>query len=169
MHQEIFTALIGVIGVLIGGLITGGINIWAEKRRHKTERLRLMSSITSTSELEKVRIQAYTDLWSRLGRVSTYRLDEIVENLPIIQEQLQDWYYHKGGGLVIAGSFEQKESTKAAFFQARDLKSSNASEIWDTIHKLRHCLRRDLKIFEDEEEEKKMIAEGKKKIGEMEH
>jgi hypothetical protein len=168
MQQEILTALIGVIGVLIGGLIAGVISIWAEKQRYKTERVRLISSFTSASEVEKVRIQAYTDLWSRLGRISTYRLDEIVKNLPGVQEQLQDWYYHRGGGLVIEGSFEQKESTKAAFFQVRDLESSNASEIWDAIHKLRRCLRRDLKIFEDEEEEKKMMAGARKRIGEME-
>jgi hypothetical protein len=66
-----------------------------------------------------------------------------------------------GGGLVIAGSANNKESTKATFFAARDLVSTNPSEVWEVINNLRRHLRRDLKIFQ--------VTETRKPVKEFSH
>ena len=169
MEKELLTALISAIGGLLGAMIGAGISIWAERQKSRIERAKFLTSLTSVSEIEKARIQAYTDLWTCLDGISTFRPDDIVDNLLKVQERLQDWYYGRGGGLTIAGSASNTESTKAAFFAARDLVSTNPSEIWETFHNLRRHLRRDLKIFQDDKEEEIMIAQTKAKLKKYEH
>lgn len=152
MQDNLLQGIIGAIGGLVGGFLAAGINLLIERRKYKLELVKLMS----TAEVEKARVQAYTELWKCLEGISTWHSGaEIVKNLPQVQSKLQEWYYTKGGGLLIEGSAENKASTKAAFFAARHVKSHNPADVWDKFHHLRHCLRRDLKIFETDEDEEK--------------
>jgi hypothetical protein len=169
MEKEILTALVSALGGLLGGMLGAGMSIWTERQKSRIERAKFLASLTSVSEIEKARIQAYTELWTCLNGISTFRPDEIVDNLPKVQERLQDWYYRRGGGLTIAGSASNMESTKAAFFVARDLVSKNPSEIWEAFHNLRRHLRKDLKIFQDDKEEEMMIIQTKAKLKKYEH
>jgi hypothetical protein len=168
MPNEILSALIAALGGLIGGATGAGISLGIERSKHKMERARFLSSMTSVSEVEKARIESYTELWSCLDGISTHRPSEITQNLPKVQEKMQNWYYNRGGGLLITGSAKHNQSTKAAFFAARDLVSSNTSEIWQVFHELRRCLRRDLKIYESNEDEAKVVSEMKAKLRKLE-
>jgi hypothetical protein len=152
MQDDLSKVLIAIVG-FIGGLLVAGINLFVERRKYRIEMAKLMSA----AEVEKARIEAYKELWKCLDGISTWHTPaEIVKNLPEVQKKLQDWYYRQGGGLLIGGSAENEESTKAAFFNARHIeKNSGAQKIWDSFHKLRRCLRRDLRIFETEEDEKR--------------
>src|SRR2546428_3243487 len=117
----------------------------------------------STPEVERTRIQVYTELWKCLEGISSYHSSaEIVQNLPQVQSKLQEWYYTNGGGLLIAGSADVRESTKAAFFAARHLHSNDPATIWNTFHQLRQCVRRDIKIFGTKEEEERERIEAMK-------
>jgi hypothetical protein len=78
---------------------------------------------------------------------------EDAAGLRAIQLKLQAWYYDEAGGLFIEGSSDEPASTKAAFFAVRDLSSKDSAVMWNAFHRLRHCLRRDLGIFDDPNEE----------------
>jgi hypothetical protein len=58
-----------------------------------------------------------------------------VQNLVAVQKQLQEWYYGIGGGLFIEGAANNSSSSKAAFFAARDLRSTDPVEIWQAFHR----------------------------------
>ena len=97
------SALLSTVGALLGGMIGAGISIWVERQKSRIERAKFLASLTSVSEIEKARIQAYTELWACFDGISTFRPKEIVNNLPKVQERLQEWYYRGGGGLTIGG------------------------------------------------------------------
>jgi len=82
-----------------------------------------------------------------------------------VQKRLQEWYYDRGGGVFLAGAAEKGGSTKASFFAARDLQSSDPSEIWNVFHSLRRGIRRDLGVFESDADEKAVLESVKKKLG----
>jgi hypothetical protein len=99
-------------------------------------------------------LAAYRDPFgSASGALRTHSTDEIVRNLPTVQERLQEWYYDGGGGLFLTGAAEEGGSTKASFFAARDLRSSGPAEIWHVFHGLRRDVRRDLGVFESDVDE----------------
>ncbi len=163
MQGNLLQGIIGAVSGIIGGFLAAGINLFIERRKYKLELMKLMS----TAEVEKARVQAYTELWKCLEGISTWHSrGDMVKNLPQVQSSLQEWYYTKGGGLLIGGSAENKESTKAAFFAARHVTSHDPADIWDKFHHLRRCLRRDLKVFEtdeDEEQERERVMKELKK------
>jgi hypothetical protein len=128
--------------------------------------VKLISSWARSEELEKARIDAYRELWKCLGGISTFNpTDEIVRNLPRVQRRLHDWYYDGGGGLWLTGAAGQLNSPKASFFSARDLRSTDATEVWQVFHHLRKVIRHDLGIFESESDESEYISKVKKKLG----
>lgn len=168
MSGDFLTAVVGALGGLIGGLVGASISFWVERSKSRMERVKFLSQMTTASEVEKARIQAYTSLWSCFEGLSTRHPHEMVANLPKAQDRLQDWYYRNSGGLLLAGSYQQVGSTKAAFFAARDLKSSDPSEIWQVCHELRRCLRRDLKIYDRDEDEGAALRKIREKLKELE-
>jgi hypothetical protein len=168
MNSDVLSGLIGVLGGLLGGLLAGIITIWAERRRYRIERTKLLALTSSAAQVEAARISAYQELWSCLEGISTYRPGEIAQNLRSVQDKLNRWYYASGGGLLISGSADEEGSTKAAFFAARDLRSSNVRAIWEAFHHLRRCLRRDRRIFEDEAEEQTALKQTKRRLAELE-
>lgn len=161
MDSEIITSL---AGGLLGGLLAGIITVWAERKKYRIERAKLLATAHAATDMQAFRIRAYTDLWRCLEGISTYRPDEIVSNLRSVQDKMAHWYYPQGGGLILSGSFEQEGSTKAAFFASRDLKTDDARTIWESFHSLRRCLRRDLGIFEDAAEERRAVEMTKAKL-----
>ena len=99
----------GGICVIIAALIAGSVAIINEVRKNRLE----LAKLTISSEVEKARIIAYMDLWKCLDGISTfYGREKIVANLADVQANLQQWYYARGGGLLIGGSSENRESTK---------------------------------------------------------
>lgn len=168
MPDGILPVIIGAGGGLVGSLIGASISFWIERSRQRTDRAKFIAELSTVSEVEKSRIQAYISLWSCFDGLSTRRPHEMVVNLPKAQDKLQDWYYLCGGGLLLAGTYRQVGSTKAAFFAARDLRSSDPSEIWRVFHELRRCLRRDLKIYDDDEDEARALREIKEKLKQLE-
>jgi hypothetical protein len=165
MSNELLAAIIAAAGGLTGGLIGTSLSFWVERSKQKIERAKFISDLNTTSELERQRIEAYVNLWSCFDGLSTKHPQDMAINLPNAQEKLQDWYYRHGGGLILAGTYHQGDgSTKAAFFAARDLKSSEPSEIWQVFHELRRCLRRDLKIYDDDKEEARALNRIKEQL-----
>lgn len=131
---------------------------------YRLDRSKLISSLSKHDELESARIAAYRELWQCLGGVSTWNPNDIVRNVASVQGRLQQWYYEGGGGLFLEGAAEKGESTKASFFAARDLQSSNPSEIWHAFHSLRRNVRRDIGIFESDADEADALAHVKTKL-----
>lgn len=64
MSNLILSAIIGAAGGLVGALIGAFLSFRAEKEKSKNEQAKLVSSLISSHEVEKARIQAYTELWS---------------------------------------------------------------------------------------------------------
>jgi len=152
-------------GALLGSVVGALVTYRVSSRTYQLDRLKLISSWAKSEEVEKARIAAYRDLWKCLGGVSTHDTNEIVRNLPTVQERLQEWYYDSGGGLFLTGAAELGGSTKASFFAARDLRSTNPSEIWHVFHALRRGIRRDLGVFESDADETAALENVKKKLG----
>jgi hypothetical protein len=131
---SMLTIVLPTTGALLGRAIGAVVTYRISSRTYQIDRLKLISSWTKSEELEKARIAADRELWQCLGGVSTHKADEIVRNLPAVQKRLQEWYYDRGGGVFLAGAAEKGGSTKASFFAARDLQSSDPSEIWTVFH-----------------------------------
>jgi len=137
----------------------------ASLRTQRFERWKLILGWTRSEELEKLRIHAYRELWRCLGGISTFNTAEkIVASLPAVQARLQGWYYDDGGGLFLKGSAKHRDSTKASFFAARDLRCKDALEIWKVFHQLRQSVRHELGIFESPLEEQAHVASVKEKL-----
>jgi len=169
MTDTLVSALITASAALLGGLVGALVSYAVATRAHRLERVRLISSWTKSEEVKRARIAAYRELWSCLGGISTHNSrDVIVKSLPEVQHRLQEWYYDRGGGLLLTGSAEDGQSTKATFFAARDLRSTNAYEIWQVFHRLRGSIRRDLGIFESEADERAALDHVKKILGSYE-
>jgi hypothetical protein len=161
------TALISAVGALLGSAAGALLAYRASARAYRLEHIKLISLRTKSEEVERGRINAYRELWRCLSGISTFNnADEIVRNLPTVQKRLQDWYYDGGGGLFLTGAAEQSNSAKALFFSARDLQSTQPSEIWGVFHQLRRVIRRDLGVFESESDERLYVDSVKKKLGE---
>jgi hypothetical protein len=113
--------LLPTAGALLGSVVGALVTYRMSSRTYRLDRLKLISSWAKSEEVEKARVAAYRDLWKCLGGVSTHSTDEIVRNLPTVQERLQEWYYGSGGGLFLTGAAEEGGSAKTFFFGARDL------------------------------------------------
>jgi hypothetical protein len=151
-----------MLGSAVGALVA----LAGSVRTYRIEHRKLISSWTKSDEVEKARINAYRELWRCLGGISTFNnRDEIVRNLPAVQKRLYDWYYDGAGGLFLTGAAEESNSTKAAFFAARELRSTNPFEIWQVFHDFRRSIRRDLGIFESEADQISHVNSVKKKLG----
>jgi hypothetical protein len=161
--------LLPTAGALLGSVVGALVTYRMSSRTYRLDRLKLISSWAKSEEVEKARVAAYRDLWKCLGGVSTHSTDEIVRNLPTVQERLQEWYYGSGGGLFLTGAAEEGGSAKACFFAARDLQSSDPSEIWHVFHDLRRGIRRDLGVFESDVDESAALENVKKKLGNYEN
>jgi hypothetical protein len=159
------TALPSTVGALIGSIVGAFVTYRVSLRTYQVERLKLISSWAKSEEVEKARVAAYRDLWKCLGGVSTHSTEEIVRNLPTVQVRLQEWYYDNGGGLFLTGAAEKGGSAKASFFAARDLRSTDAAEIWHVFHALRRNIRRDLGVFESDADETAALDSITKKLG----
>ncbi|MGI9074383.1 MAG: hypothetical protein ACR2JB_24410 [Bryobacteraceae bacterium] len=160
------TVLVSTGGAPVGSLCGGFLAFAASLRTQGLERLKLISAWTRSDEVEKLRITAYRELWRCLGGISTFNSGEqIVASLPEVQERLQRWYYDHGGGLFLTGSADQHDSTKAAFFAARDLRSEIPVEIWEVFHQVRRLVRRDVGIFASQLKEQEHLDSVKKKLG----
>ena len=118
--------------------------------------------------IEKERVAAYRELWKCLGGILTHNSEGIVTNLTAVQERLQKWYYDDGCGLFIWDQL-RSGSTKAAFFTARDLQSSDPYEIWHVFHDLRRGVRADLGVFESDRDEAAAMETVKKKLRKYEN
>jgi hypothetical protein len=165
VDQSLLSAAISASAALTGGFVGALVSYAAARRSSQLERAKLIVSWNKSTEVEKTRIAAYVELWKCLGPISTYNSSEIVTNLPSAQRRLQDWYYDQGGGLLITGSAQDPQSAKAAFFTARDLRSSGPYEIWEAFHHLRRSIRRDLGVFESEADEIAAVQQAKKRLG----
>jgi hypothetical protein len=166
LPESLVVALIPALGALLGGAVAALVAFGASARSYRLEHRKLISSWTKPEEIEKARINIYRELWRCLGDISTFNnQDHIVRNLPAVQKRLYDWYYDGAGGLFLTGAAEESNSTKAAFFAARELRSTNPSEIWQVFHDLRRSIRRDLGIFESEADEISRVNSVKKKLG----
>jgi hypothetical protein len=169
MTNTLASALFSAAAALLGGLIGAIASYAVATRAHRLERVRLISSWTKSEEVERARVAAYRDLWICLGGISTYNSrDVIVESLSEVQHRLQEWYYDRGGGLFLTGSAEDSQSTKATFFAARDLRSTDAYAIWQVFHRLRGSLRRDLGVFESDADERAALEHVKQILGSYE-
>jgi hypothetical protein len=164
MPTDLLTVALPIAGTAIGVLIGAGVSLWTMRSNARTERAKILATVTSSAEVEKSRVESYKKLWLLLGRCSTYHAETLVADLSAVQDDVQRWYYDEGGGLLIAGSYEDGESTKAALFALRDLDSRDRSTIWQAAHNLRHCLRRDLRIFEDPKEERRSIERARARL-----
>ncbi len=154
---EILTAASGLFGATLGAIIT----FIGQRSASRSTRLQMLSELTSIGEVEKARIASYLELWKILAGASV-REEHMTQRLHDLQDQLQNWYYTKGGGLLIGGG-----ATKLAFFGARDLQSTKPYEIWKAFHDLGKCLRCDLRIFEDPSDEKRAIGAAKAKLQDL--
>src|ERR1035437_9687622 len=113
--------LLPTAGALLGGVVAALVAYRMSSRTYRLHRLKLISAWGESEKIEKARAPAYRDLWKCLGGVSTHSTDEIVRNLPTVQERLQEWYYGSGGGLFLTGAAGEGGSAKTFFFAARDL------------------------------------------------
>jgi len=162
--SPLVVAALSAAGALLGSTIGAFATLRVSLRNYRLDRSRLISLWSRSEELERARIVAYRELWQCLGGISTTEEAEIVRNLPKVQADLQKWYYQAGGGLFISGAAEKAGSTKAAFFEARDLQSKNAYEIWQVFHRLRRAVRRDLGVYESDADESAALDAVKKKL-----
>lgn len=164
--DTITAAIIGSSSALLGSLLGIGFAYASSTLGRKLEHSKLIAPWLTRGELEKARIEAYRDLWIRLEGISTFHSsDEIVRNLVAVQTRLQQWYYGAGGGLFIQGSADKLSSSKSAFFSARDLRTSDPIEIWQTFHRLPASIRRDIGVFESDKEEAEQLRQVKHKFG----
>lgn len=145
------TAIAGLIGALIAGI--GAVML--ERIRWANEKAKLRAAMLAKPELQAARLQAYRDLWSCLGGISTRHPDDIASNLRLVQDRLQAWYYDQGGGLLLEGRADEAGSTKELFFAARDLSSTDPAEIWRVFHQLRRAVRHDIGVYEDSDAEER--------------
>jgi hypothetical protein len=159
-------AIITSLSALVGSLLGIGFTYASSALGRKLERSKLIAPWVTRDELQKARIAVYQDLWICLGGISTYHSpDKIVQNLVAVQKQLQEWYYGKGGGLFIEGAAKTPLSSKAAFFAARDLRTTDPIKIWQTFHRLRAGIRRDIGVFESDKDEAGQLQRVKDKLG----
>jgi hypothetical protein len=159
------TAFFPTAGALLGSAVGAVVTYMVSSRTYRLDRLKLISSWAKSEEVEKARVASYRDLWKCLGGISTHSTDDIAKNLHSVQERLQDWYYNSGGGLFLTGATEKGGSTKACFFAARDLRSTDPSEIWQAFHRLRQGIRKDLGVFESDTDEVAALDNFKKRLG----
>jgi hypothetical protein len=164
--DTVTAAIIASSSALFGSLLGIGFTCAASVLGRKLEHSKLIAPWIARDELEKARIAAYRELWICLGGISTFHSSEMIaQNLATVQKQLQEWYYQRGGGLFIEGAANKSRSSKAAFFAARDLQSSDSSTIWETFHRLRASLRRDIGVFESDEDEARQLQRVRNKLG----
>jgi len=166
LSDSIATAAATSVCALLGSAMGALLSFRASNRNYELEMSKLILSNMQSQELTKARVEAYKVLWQCLGGISTYTPEEIARNLEAVQKELQNWYYGSGGGLLLNGSAAEGGSTKAAFFQARDLRSKDVAKIWEAFHNLRRCLRRDLGIYESSAEEAAALQNVKQKLRE---
>jgi hypothetical protein len=162
--DSITAAIMVSSSALVGSLLGIGFTHVSSVLGHRLERSKIIVPWITRDELEKARIESYRDLWTCLGGISTYHSsDKIAQNLSSVQKQLQEWYYDKGGGLFIAS--KEPFSSKAAFFEARDLRTNDPIKIWETFHRLRASIRRDIGVFESDKDEAGQLQQVKDKLG----
>jgi hypothetical protein len=156
--------LAALIGVIVGGAI-GVAGAVLSQRTYKLELAKTIDAVLRPIDpFATARIEAYSRLWPIVGAISTRQsLQAIVDDLPRVQRELHAWY-HSGSGLFLSGSPKDGLASKSAFFALRDLDSTNPVAIWVAAHQLRVAVRRDLGIFESDEDEREVLRRAKARL-----